>query len=138
MDAFFIFQSIMNTGGIGYLRISLTQIEQEELKTPRVGGIIIWFTVLLITIIFYLVSIIFPVSLTLKLNFLSRNQTLIPFFSLLLGSLLGLWDDLMQIYGKGKIARDDKSWRFWKILIIICVSLLIGIWFYFKLIHKKK
>ena len=77
--------------------------EQAELKTPRVGGIIIWFSVLLTTFIFYLASIFFPSLNTEKMNFLSRNQTLIPFFTLLLGSLIGLWDDLIQIYGSGEI-----------------------------------
>ena len=74
--------------------------EQEELKTPRVGGMIIWITVTLVISFFYLLSILFPSLLTEKLNFLSRNQTLIPFFALLFGSLIGLLDDLIQIYGK--------------------------------------
>jgi len=64
---------------------------------------------------------------------LSRNQTFIPIFTLLIGSLLGLWDDFIQIYGTGKFAHDDKSWRKWKIFIIASLSLLIGIWFFYKL-----
>ncbi len=89
----------------------------EELNTPRVGGI----------------TIFFPSTTTLKLNFLSRNQTLIPFFTLLLGSLFGLWDDLIQIYGKGKIAHDDVSWRWLKALTICFFSSFVGIWFFYKL-----
>src|ERR1035437_1309168 len=52
--------------------------EQDELKTPRIGGIIIWVSVLLTTLAFYLLSILFPSVDTEKMNFLSRNQTLIP------------------------------------------------------------
>ncbi len=107
--------------------------EQAELKTPRIGGIIIWVSVLLTTLIFYLASILFPSVDSEKMNFLSRNQTLIPFFTLLLGSLIGLWDDLIQIYGNGKFARDDKSWRKWKAFLVTLVSLLIGLWFFYKL-----
>jgi phospho-N-acetylmuramoyl-pentapeptide-transferase len=107
--------------------------DQEELKTPRVGGIIIWFSALLTILIFYLVSIIFPSTNSVKMNFLSRNQTLIPVFTLLLGSLIGLWDDLAQIYGKGKLAHDDKSWRKWKVCLVTAISFLIGYWFYYKL-----
>lgn len=107
--------------------------ETAELKTPRVGGIIIWFSVLLTIIIFYLISTLFPSTTTLKLNFLSRNQTLIPFFTLLAGSLIGLWDDLIQVYGSGKIARDDKSWRKWKAFLVALISFLIGSWFFYKL-----
>ena len=107
--------------------------EKEELKTPRVGGIIVWFSVFCVVIIFYLVSVLFPSINTEKMNFLSRNQTLIPFFTLLIGSLLGLWEDLIQIYGTGKLARDDKSWRKWKIFLIAFFSTLIGVWFFYKL-----
>lgn len=107
--------------------------ENEELKTPRVGGTIIWFSVLIVMLLIYLISLFFPSEITGKLNFLSRNQTLIPFFTLILGSLVGFWDDLIQIYGKGKFSRDDKSWRIWKVCIIFILSLLIGVWFYTKL-----
>src|SRR3989344_1896057 len=59
--------------------------ETDELKTPRTGGMIIWISVAFVTLLFYLFSEIFPTLLSEKLNFLSRNQTLIPFFTLLLG-----------------------------------------------------
>jgi len=107
--------------------------ETGELNTPRIGGVIIWFSVLLTVGLFYFVSIFFPSSITVKLNFLSRNQTFIPFFTLLIGSLIGLWDDLIQIYGSGRFARDDKSWRKWKAFLVALISLLIGIWFFYKL-----
>ncbi len=107
--------------------------ENDELKTPRVGGVIIWVAVLLTTYLFYLAFIFFPSDTSEKMNFLSRNQTLIPFFTLLIGSLLGLWEDLIQIYGTGKLARDDKSWRKWKIFLIAFFSTLIGVWFFYKL-----
>lgn len=104
-----------------------------ELNTPRVGGIIIWVSVMVSTFIFFLISIFFPSEITEKMNFLSRNQTLIPLFTLLIGSLIGLWDDLLQIYGTGSFARDDGSWRKWKALLVGFVALLIGFWFFYKL-----
>lgn len=106
---------------------------EAELNTPRVGGIIIWVAVLVVTLLFYCISIFSPSTGTAKMNFLSRNQTLIPFFTLLFGAILGLWDDLLQVYGRGVFARDDKTWRVWKALMIVAMSLLIGMWFYFKL-----
>ena len=107
--------------------------ENEELRTPRVGGIIIWISILFSTLIFYSISILFPSTITEKINFLSKNQTLIPLLVLLFGSFLGLWDDLIQIYGKGKIAHDDVSWRKWKVFLVLSISFLIGLWFYYKL-----
>jgi len=107
--------------------------EKDELNTPRVGGIIIWVSILFSTLIFYLISILFGGEVTEKINFLSKNQTLIPLLVLLFGSFLGLWDDLIQIYGTGKIAKDDKSWRKWKAFLVLFISFLIGLWFYYKL-----
>ena len=107
--------------------------ENEELRTPRVGGIIIWISILFSTLIFYSISILFPSTITEKINFLSKNQTLIPLLVLLFGSFLGLWDDLIQIYGKGKIAHDDVSWRKWRVFLVLSISFLIGLWFYYKL-----
>ena len=107
--------------------------EKEELNTPRIGGIIIWVSALATTGLFYLVWILFPSPLAQKLNFLSRSQTVIPFFTLLLGSLIGLWDDLVQIYSTGRFAQDDASWRKWKAFLIAGISLLIGMWFFYKL-----
>ena len=107
--------------------------EAEELVTPRVGGIIIWVPALLTTLVFYLISLGWPTPWTEQINFLSRNQTVIPFFTLLLGSLIGLWDDLIQIYGNGIFARDDISWRKWKALMVAGVAVAIGMWFFYKL-----
>jgi len=107
--------------------------EKEELKTPRVGGIIIWLSAVLITEIFYFATFFLDSEIVTKMNFLSRNQTYIPFFALLLGALIGFWDDLIQIFGKGKFAHDDSSWRKWKAFIVIFISTLIGMWFYYKL-----
>ena len=106
---------------------------EDELHTPRVGGIIIWFSALLTTLVFYLPSIFSPSANAEKMNFLSRSQTLIPIFTLFLCSLVGLSDDLIQIYGTGKIARDDKSWRVWKIALVTVISFFIGCWFFYKL-----
>ncbi len=111
--------------------------ETAELNTPRVGGIIVWVSALATTLLFYIISIIFPAGTAMKLNFLSRNQTLIPFFTLLVGSLIGLVDDLLQIYSDGRIAHDDSSWRKIKVLLVSVLSFLIGVWFFYKLgIHS--
>ena len=107
--------------------------EKEELNTPRVGGIIIWISVLTTVLIFYFYSILFPSADSDKMNFLSRNQTLIPLFTLIIGSLVGLWDDFIQIFGTGKFARDDNSWREWKAFLVCFISFLIGSWFFYKL-----
>lgn len=105
----------------------------KEVSTPRVGGIIIWMSVLITIFLIYLASIIFPSDITLKLNFLSRNQTLIPLATLILAALIGLVDDLLQIFGKGNYALDSISYRKVKIVSVILIGLAISFWFYAKL-----
>lgn len=104
-----------------------------ELSTPRIGGSIIWVSVVLTVSIIYLVSIIFPTELTQKLNFVSRGQTFIPLATLILASLIGLFDDLMQIFGKGNYAKDPLIYRKIKIFCVTLIGLFISLWFYDKL-----
>ncbi len=106
---------------------------KEELSTPRVGGVIIWVSVILTVFFIYLLHIIFPNDLTLKLNFFSRSQTLIPLASLILASLIGLVDDVLQITGKSSYAKDNIVYRRVKVACIIIIGLAISYWFYFKL-----
>ncbi|MFH0755636.1 MAG: hypothetical protein V1910_03190 [bacterium] len=104
-----------------------------ELSTPRVGGVIIWVSVLLTVFIIFLLSIIFPTEFIKKLNFFSRSQTLIPLATLLLASLIGLADDILQIIGKGSYAKDGLFYRKIKIVAVSFIGLAISFWFYYKL-----
>ena len=82
-----------------------------EISTPRVGGIIIWSSVIICTLIIFLISLIFPNDLSAKLNFLDRGQTLIPFATLIFASLIGLTDDYFQISGTSNYAKDGLVYR---------------------------
>lgn len=107
--------------------------EAGELSTPRAGGIVIWLSVAFVVFLFALIAWLFPSPLTEKLNFLSRKQTLIPFFALIAAALVGLSDDLLQVFGRGNYANDDITYRKIKAGTIISIGLLIGWWFVFKL-----
>ena len=104
-----------------------------ELSTPRTGGIIIWFSVIITIAIVWLVDIIFQNNLTNKLYFISRGQTLLPLFTLIIASLIGLGDDFLQIFGKGKWTTDPIILRYIKVGIILLLGLIISLWFYSKL-----
>lgn len=101
---------------------------KEEVSTPRVGGIVIWLSVLLSISLMWLISKLFPSELSLKLDFFSKSQTLIPLGSLLFGAFLGLIDDAKQIRG----AKDAISYRYTKIATIVLIGALIASWLYFK------
>lgn len=104
----------------------------EELKTPRVGGIVIWLSIALCSGILFLLAEFFPNVATQKINFVSKNQTLLPFIALILGALWGLADDLMCSFVlKGKFANGFP--RRIMFSFVAFVGLLFGSWFFLKL-----
>lgn len=106
--------------------------EKGENGTPRVGGVIIWISVLAVIAILYLISFFVPSDISGKLNFLSRNQTLLPLGMFLFASIFGLVDDLLQIYGKGLNLSEGVS-RKLRILTVLLIGAVGAWWFYFKL-----
>ena len=106
--------------------------KDRETRVPRLGGALIWVTTILLAVALWALAQITENSFLLKANFLSRNQTWLPLFTLVAASLLGLADDLMQVLGKGKYIAGGM--RFGKrLLIVFCIALSGALWFYFKL-----
>ncbi|MCA9353188.1 hypothetical protein KC901_03330 [Patescibacteria group bacterium] len=108
----------------------------EETKTPRVGGIIVWFSITLTICVSILIS---PILLRLgfqDIEFMSRNQTLIPFLSLLLGAGLGLIDDLLQIFGTRKQLAIGIPRRI-RIAFVLFLGAIEGLWFYHRLGYES-
>jgi phospho-N-acetylmuramoyl-pentapeptide-transferase len=114
-------------------KFSKVNDKKAEASTPRVGGMIIWISVILTVAVFMVADFLFQTDLTAKLNFINREQTLLPFFALITASLIGLADDFLQIFNKGKWSSDPLVLRYIKIGIILALGLVIGLWFYFKL-----
>ncbi|MFH1401412.1 MAG: hypothetical protein ABIG40_00335 [Parcubacteria group bacterium] len=106
--------------------------KDKEVGTPRMGGILVWAIALIIILLFFFISKIFPSDLTNKLNFLSRGQTWLPLFTLITASLIGLIDDVLQIRGKGNYTAGGMS-LLKRILIVIVIGLIGAWWFYAKL-----
>ena len=107
--------------------------KKSELSTPRTGGIIIWVSVILTLFVLLILDIIFNNSITNKLYFISRNQTILPLFAFIFAALIGLGDDFLRIFAKGKWTKDPIILRYIKISIIVFLGLIISFWFYFKL-----
>lgn len=106
--------------------------EQKEVGTPRMGGIIIWASALLTIIIIWIFSQLFPNDITLKLDFLSRNQTWLPLFTFISASLLGLVDDFLQVQEPGPNYNGGLSFRN-RLGVVVILGLAGGWWFYYKL-----
>ncbi len=106
--------------------------EHKEVGTPRMGGILIWGSALITVLAIWLLSLILPSDFTSKLNFLSRNQAWIPFATLLIGSLVGLMVDWLEVRGYGKYVSGGLPFKH-RLTIVLILGLLIALWFFFKL-----
>ncbi len=106
--------------------------KEKEVGTPRMGGLLIWITTVFVIFLFFALSLIFPNSWAGQFNFLSRSQTWLPVFTLIVASLVGMVDDILVTKGWGKYIGGGISFK--KRLIIVTLIGLIGsIWFYQKL-----
>ncbi|MBI2507304.1 MAG: hypothetical protein HYW09_01680 [Candidatus Niyogibacteria bacterium] len=107
--------------------------KDRETGVPRLGGLIVWLVPLAIIFLISIAGLIFPSNFVLfKLNFLSRTQTWLPLFTLVSAALVGLADDLLQIFGKGRyIAGGMRYSR--RLAMIILIAAIGAWWFYSKL-----
>ena len=106
--------------------------KDKEVGIPRMGGVIIWSSVLLTIFIIWLTAVLFPGDITRKINFLSRNQTWLPLFTLIAASVVGLIDDWWEVSGRGRYISGGLSFN--KRLAVVTIIGLIGAaWFYYKL-----
>jgi len=106
--------------------------KDKEVGTPRLGGLLIWITVIFITFLFFALSLIFPNSWLAQFNFLSRSQTWLPLFTLVVASIVGLVDDILVVRGGGNYIGGGISFRK-RLLIVILIGFIASIWFYQKL-----
>jgi len=106
--------------------------KEKEISTPRMGGLLIWVTVIFITFLFFILSLIFPNDWIAQFNFLSRSQTWLPLFTLVVASVVGLVDDFLVVKGLGKYIGGGISFKK-RLLIVILIGLIGSIWFYQKL-----
>lgn len=109
-----------------------SQMHAHKAGTPTMGGILIWGTVLIFILFFYLLDYLFPGSLISKLNFWSRPETLLPLGALIATALIGLVDDWLDVRGKGVLGGGGLKLRH-RVLIYLLIAICGALWFYYKL-----
>ena len=90
-------------------------LHKHKENTPTMGGLLIWITVAVITVV-------------MNLN---QARTWLPLFVLVATGLVGAADDLMNIYGIGP-NRGGLRFR-WKLFLYAIIALIGAWWFYSKL-----
>ena len=120
--------------------------KEGETHIPRFGGLLIWGTVLILAVLFFLLSKT-NIWCFQKLNFLSKSQTWLPLFALVVGSLVGLLDDMLQVFSSSSKNFFQKIWKSkeryignglklrYRLILVSLIGLIGGWWFYFKLGH---
>jgi len=106
--------------------------EEKEVGTPRMGGIVIWGSVALTVIFLWFLGLFAPTETTLKLDFLSRSQTWLPFFGLMVGAIVGFLDDYLEIRGSTDYQAGGLSLTK-RLAVVFATALFVGWWFYEKL-----
>lgn len=106
--------------------------KEREVTVPRGGGIIIWLSVLIVIFSVFFLANLTDIWWLKKLNFLSREETWLPLFALVVASLVGLLDDVLTVYGKGKYIGGGMGFLR-RLTIVVLIGLIGGCWFYYKL-----
>ncbi|MDR3546922.1 MAG: hypothetical protein P4M11_01365 [Candidatus Pacebacteria bacterium] len=101
--------------------------KEREVSTPRMGGVLVWGSVIVTTFGLALLGLVFDGSFSL-LNFVNRGQTWLPLTALIVGGLVGLVDDLLEVtQSHGGLSLK------WRLLWVAAFGCFAGWWFYAKL-----
>jgi len=116
--------------------------KDRETTVPRGGGLLIWVSVLFITLLVWALAnipeqiwenfgLVRPWWFAL-LDFFTRREVWLPLFTLVVGSLVGLFDDVLTVYGKGRYVGGGISFKR-RMAFVALIGLIGGLWFYYKL-----
>jgi len=103
-------------------------LHKKKAGTPTMGGILIWMTVVILAIAFWVLSRFTDISFFNDLNFLTRSQTLLPIGILVVSALIGLLDDVLDIKSKNGGIKIR-----YKLILYTVIALAGAFWFYYKL-----
>lgn len=116
--------------------------KDRETTVPRGGGLLIWISVLAVTLsVWAITNVPDQVWISLGvthpwwfalLDFFSRREVWLPLFTLVAGSLVGLFDDVLTVYGGGRYVGGGISFKR-RMAIVALIGLIGGLWFYYKL-----
>lgn len=101
--------------------------QARDTGTPRLGGILIWGSVTFVASLLMALAALFDGAFS-ELDFVNRGQTWLPLVALLVGGIVGLMDDLLEI------TRGNGGLRLrWRLLVVTALAAFAGWWFYAKL-----
>jgi phospho-N-acetylmuramoyl-pentapeptide-transferase len=100
---------------------------EREVSTPRMGGIVVWAATLITAILAMGLATLFGEPFT-SIDFVNRGQTWLPLVALVVGALVGLIDDILEVtHSSGGLSLR------WRLLVVALLAGFSGWWFYAKL-----
>lgn len=109
---------------------------ETETSTPRVGGVIIWASVLIVTAIFFIFPYVLPTDALIELDYISRSQTFIPLAAFIFGALFGLIEDIFEAHSD-RFKKFTHGFSRETLVALVCgVSLAFALWFFIKLDYR--
>jgi len=121
--------SIDGTPAVEFEKLRTTFHTGTETSTPRMGGVLIWVTVAFVIFAIWILAQVAPLPFIEKLDFFSRSQTWVPLFTLMIGAIIGLVNDILDINPSGERGIHLRT----RLLLVMLISSFIGWWFYVKL-----
>jgi len=109
-----------------------TKLHAHKVGTPTMGGVLVWATVLVFSLLFFYLAKIFPTDFFKNLDFLTRSETLLPLGALVATALVGLFDDWLDVRGRGILGGGGLTISY-RLLVYTIIAIFGALWFYFKL-----
>lgn len=119
----------------GNVALISAKIHNDEVKqTPRMGGVIVWMSVLITSFLSWFMAYFFGGELWSKLDYVSRSQTWIPLGALMIGAIVGLIDDfaVTRDYKMGSYIGGGLSLTK-RLFVVSIIAAFAAWWFYYKL-----
>ncbi|MFH1671620.1 MAG: phospho-N-acetylmuramoyl-pentapeptide-transferase [Candidatus Portnoybacteria bacterium] len=104
------------------------KLHKKKEGTPTMGGILIWGTVLILTLIFFWLAKLGEGTFLENLDFLTRKETLLPLGALIASALVGWGDDLLGVF---KIGPNGGGLKIRHRLLIYTAIAIFGAWWFF-------
>ena len=108
-----------------------TKLHSKKKGTPTMGGVLIWFTTIVLATVFWALDRVAHIDYFHYLNFLTRQQTLLPLGALFATAMLGLLDDYLGVKGIG--SKGGGLRMRYRLAFYAIVALIGAYWFYYKL-----
>ena len=102
------------------------KLHKKKTGTPTMGGLLIW----IITALICFASILLVKFDITSFSLINRNETYIALFTLVSLGILGAVDDIFNVKKIGKVKGLSAKV---KMIFLLLISFIGGLWFYFKL-----